>query len=182
MLAEGGLLLAAVAVGRWIGAPPFGQLRFEWGALAWGIAATGPLLLGLWWCLRTRWRPVARLVALVEERLHPLFAGAGVAEVGLIALLAGIAEEAFFRGVVQVGLADRLPAWVALIASGALFGAAHWLTTSYAVLAGIVGLYLGGLLLVSGNLLAPIVAHALYDLVALSILIRMKPASPRPVV
>ncbi|MGH7525418.1 MAG: hypothetical protein ACREMX_01800, partial [Gemmatimonadales bacterium] len=63
MLAEGGLLVVAVAVGRWIGAPPFAHLRFDWGALAWGIAATGPLLLGLWWCLRTEWGPVARLVA-----------------------------------------------------------------------------------------------------------------------
>jgi len=118
----------------------------------------------------------------VEERVAPLFAGATLAELALIGLLAGVGEEGFFRGVVQAGLAERLPAWLALVAAAAIFGAAHWLTTPYAVLAGIVGLYLGGLFLVSGNLLAPIVTHALYDLVALSILIRMKPVSPPPVV
>ena len=38
-----------------------------------------------------------------------------------------------------------------------------------------IGGYLSGLLLVSGNLLVPIVAHALYDLVALTLLVRLKP-------
>ena len=39
-----------------------------------------------------------------------------------------------------------------------------------ALLAGVVGLYLGGLYLLTGNLLVPIVVHALYDIVALGYL------------
>jgi len=42
----------------------------------------------------------------------------------------------------------------------------------YALLAGVVGLYLGGLYLLTGNLLVPIVVHALYDVVALGYLRR----------
>jgi hypothetical protein len=48
----------------------------------------------------------------------------------------------------------------------------HWLTISYAVFATLIGAYLGLLFLVTGNLLAPAVTHALYDVAALSILVR----------
>jgi membrane protease YdiL (CAAX protease family) len=37
----------------------------------------------------------------------------------------------------------------------------------YLVLAGLIGLYLGGIWLATGNLLVPIIAHAMYDFVAL---------------
>ena len=63
-----------------------------------------------------------------------------------------------------------------------LFGAAHWLTATYALLAGLIGLYLGALFLLTENLLVPAIAHAAYDVVALSVLVRMKPAPSGPVV
>ena len=113
---------------------------------------------------------------IAEQRIAPLFAGSGPLALALVALLAGLGEETLFRGVIQPALAAHLPLWAALAVTAALFGLAHWITPTYALLAGIVGAYLGGLLLVSGNLLAPIVAHALYDLVALTLLVRLKPA------
>jgi hypothetical protein len=58
-----------------------------------------------------------------------------------------------------------------------LFGVAHWLTMSYAVFATLIGVYLGILFLFTENLLAPIVTHALYDVVALSVLVRLKPSA-----
>jgi CAAX protease family protein len=139
------------------------------------MLATVPLLLGLRWALRTHWPPLARLVAFVEERLRPLFLGSSIGQLVLLALLAGIAEEALFRGVVQPGLSRWLSPWAGLAGASLLFGVAHFLTLSYAMLASLVGLYLGALLLLSGNLLVPIVAHALYDLVALIVLIRLEP-------
>ena len=46
------------------------------------------------------------------------------------------------------------------------------------MLAAVVGAYLGALFVASGNLLVPILAHALYDLVALVVLTRVKPVTP----
>jgi membrane protease YdiL (CAAX protease family) len=40
-----------------------------------------------------------------------------------------------------------------------------------------MGLYLGGLFLVQGSLLAPVVTHALYDLVALLLVVQRYRAS-----
>jgi membrane protease YdiL (CAAX protease family) len=93
----------------------------------------------------------------------------------VVAALAGIGEEALFRGVVQSALLGRLPGWAAVLVTAAAFGAAHALTLTYAVLAALVGAYLGWLHLASGNLLVPILAHALYDFVALRLLLRVKP-------
>ncbi len=171
-LAEAGLVLVALALGAWLDAAPFAALQWSWRGLAWGIAATAPLLLVLWWCLRTPFPPIVRLVDLVEERLAPFFAGSTPLELLTLAAMAGLGEEALFRGVIQTALAGHLPPWAAVALTALLFGAAHWLTTSYAVLAAFVGAYLGWLLLASGNLLVPIVAHAVYDLVALSVLVR----------
>jgi hypothetical protein len=139
------------------------------------------LLVGLGWCRRTRFGPVARLVRLVEERLAPLFAGTGFGSLMLVAALAGIGEEALFRGVVQTALAGRLPPWAAVAATATVFGVAHALTAAYAVLAALVGAYLGWLHLASGNLLVPIVTHALYDLVALRLLLDVKETPPSSV-
>jgi membrane protease YdiL (CAAX protease family) len=154
--------------------PPFGHFRLDARAAGYGVAATLPLLGLLRWCLRTEWRPVRRLVNLVEEHLTPYLAGASAWGIVLVSLMAGIGEEVLFRGVIQAGLADRLPAWLAVGIAAVLFGAAHWLTASYAVFATLIGVYLGILFLVTENLLAPAVTHALYDLVALSVLVRLK--------
>ncbi|MEP6689397.1 MAG: CPBP family intramembrane glutamic endopeptidase [Gemmatimonadales bacterium] len=168
-------MLLALALGWWLGVAPFERLAWTWRGLAGGIAATAPLLLGLAWCLRTTWPPVARLVLVVEQRIAPLFAGSGPGALVVVALLAGLGEEALFRGVLQPALAAHLPLVAAVAVTATLFGLAHWITPTYAVLAGIVGAYLGWLLVVSGNLLVPVVAHALYDVVALALLVRVKP-------
>lgn len=55
-----------------------------------------------------------------------------------------------------------------LFFSNMIFALLHWITPMYALLAGICGIYLG-LLLDFGqdrNLISPILAHALYDLIA----------------
>ncbi len=154
--------------------PPFGTFRLDANAAGYGIAATLPLLGLLRWCLRTEWGPMRRLVNLVEEHLTPYLAGASAWGIVLVSLMAGIGEEVLFRGVIQAGLADRLPAWLAVGIAALLFGVVHWLTMSYAVFATLIGVYLGILFLVTDNLLAPAVTHALYDIVALSILVRRR--------
>jgi hypothetical protein len=168
-------VLVALALGAWIGVKPFAAIAWTWRGLAWGILGTAPLLLGLWWMLRTPWPPVARLVRLVEARIAPLFAGSALWELALVAALAGIGEEVLFRGVIQTALAGHLPVWGAIAVTAAIFGLAHFLTPAYAVLAGAIGAYLGWLLVATGNLLVPVLTHALYDLVALAALAAVKP-------
>jgi uncharacterized protein len=175
---ECALLVVAFAIGRLAGVPPFGQFRLDTESVGYGVAATLPLLGLLRWCLRTEWPPMRRLISLVESHVTPYLAGASAGGIVLLSLMAGVGEEVLFRGVIQAGLGERLPAWLAVGIAALLFGLAHWLTMSYAVFATLIGAYLGILFLVTGNLLVPAVTHALYDIVALSVLARLKPAAP----
>ena len=59
-----------------------------------------------------------------------------------------------------------------MLAASVLFGLGHMVTPTYAVLAGLIGLYLGALSMVFGNLLQVVVVHSLYDFVALLYLVR----------
>jgi membrane protease YdiL (CAAX protease family) len=169
-MSEAALVVIALGLGRLGGVSPFRHLLLDLDGAALGLAAAVPMLALLLWCLRTRWGPMRRLVALVEERLGPLLANASFGGILLLAALAGIGEELLFRGVIQVWLAERLPVGWALAGAGVLFGLGHWLSASYAVLASAIGAYLGLVFLLTDNLLAPIVAHAAYDVVALRVL------------
>ncbi len=111
------------------------------------------------------------------EQLGPVLVSRSAAELALIAMLAGLAEELLFRGVVQVALARVLPEGGALVVASAAFGLAHFVTPTYAVLAAVAGLYLGALYLLQGSLLVPVIAHALYDFLALLYLVRRFRAS-----
>ena len=56
---------------------------------------------------------------------------------------------------------------LAMVLASALFGAFHLLTWTYAIIAAFIGAYLGLLWIWTGNLMAPMITHAIYDVVAL---------------
>lgn len=175
---EAGLLLLAWGLGRWLGISPLQQIHPDLDGVLWGVAATVPLLLGLAWMLAARSGPVHRLVSFVVDQLGALVAARSPAELALLAAVAGISEEVLFRGVVQVALARVFGDPGALLAASVLFGLVHFATRAYAVLAGVMGLYLGALFLFQGTLLAPIITHALYDFIALILVARRYRAAP----
>jgi membrane protease YdiL (CAAX protease family) len=84
----------------------------------------------------------------------------------------------------QAGIASELTGeWavpIAVAAAALIFGACHWLNREYAALATLIGVYLGMLFVVTGNLLAPITAHVLYDFVALWYLVIWKGKQVKP--
>jgi membrane protease YdiL (CAAX protease family) len=172
---EGGLLIVALGLGLLLATPPFDGARVTAAALTWGTVATIPTLLLMWWMSSTTWPPLRRLRREVEETIVPLFADCTGGELVLIALLAGVGEEALFRGLVQRGITDIAGPAVGVLAAGALFGLAHFVTHTYALLAALLGVYLGMLFLVTGNLVVPIVVHTLYDIIALLHWVRQAP-------
>jgi membrane protease YdiL (CAAX protease family) len=119
-----------------------------------------------------------RIRRLCEEAIRPLFAACSLAELALICALAGLGEELLFRGVLQTAFSNELgmPAGVAL--ASLIFGLLHALTPTYAMLATLLGIYLGVIWLLCDSLLVVSVAHGLYDFIALVYLTR-GPALPR---
>lgn len=168
---EGGLIVLALALGWLIGSPPYAELFPRWRSVGLGLAATALPLVVFWWFAESRWRPLRRLM-LEVERIVEVFSNCSYFEIALISALAGLGEEGFFRGVVQAGLSAWVHPWAAIIGASALFGLGHFITPAYAVAAGLFGVYLGALFFASGDLLPPIIAHALYDFIALVYLLQ----------
>lgn len=147
-------------------------------ALLWGTLAAVPMFGALVLSDRVEWEPMRRLADVVDRAVLPLFRRARLADLAVLSLLAGIGEEMLFRGLFQAGLAQ----WIgrpsgtaaAIAVVSIVFGAGHALTRTYAVLAGLISVYLGLLFVVTGNLLAPIAAHAVYDFAALIYMRRRK--------
>lgn len=173
---EGGLVLVALGLGWLLGTAPFGRLAFGAQALAWAVVATVPPVAVLLWLERVGEGPVARLRRLVEDLLQRLFRGASLTDLALVSLLAGVGEEALFRGVIQEAASQAMSPLAGLVLASVLFGAVHALNATYFVFATLAGFYFGWLYQVTGNLLVPIVVHALYDLVALHRLLRRNDA------
>ncbi|MCA9179288.1 MAG: CPBP family intramembrane metalloprotease [Planctomycetales bacterium] len=141
--------------------------------IALGAALALPLLvffLTLEVSLPELFRPIRDAL---DEALAPTLCEAGWAGRALVSLGAGIGEELLFRGLIQDGLGQL---WgsplLALLAASVLFGAVHWLNTTYFLFATGMGLVFGALWIWTGSLVAPIVMHAVYDMLALESLMR----------
>ena len=167
------MLGLAWPLGLLLGQPPWAG--FHWrlqDALLGGLAAL-PMLAAFWWMIRSRRRPLAKIRDLLERHLRPVFGQWSLLQLALISLIAGVCEESLFRPVIQGGLARLVDPAGALLVASVLFGLCHLVTRTYGVLAALFGAYLGLLWLGTGNLLAPIAAHALYDFFALAYFLRM---------
>lgn len=172
---EAGLLVLGIFFGWLLRVDPLGQIQVGWLPLLVGSAATVPLLIGAWWTTGTAWRPVAHLRSEMQRTVVPLFAQCSIMDFLIVSLLAGLAEEILFRGVLQTTLAESAHPLLGLLIASVAFGLAHLITPTYALLAGLIGLYLGLLHFVTQNLFVPIVVHALYDFVALMYVVKGRP-------
>jgi uncharacterized protein len=184
---EGSLALLAVALAWLLGTrPPLETFHLDWRPAGLGLAATVPPLVLFWFCVKCPWPPFQKIAHILDEMIVPLFQDCRVEQLAIVALLAGLGEETLFRGVVQAGIFQAVGpprgVWIALLAAAILFGLLHSITPTYVVLAGLIGLYLGWLWLVTDNLLVPITTHAAYDFVALLYLVKARPdaAAGRP--
>ncbi len=178
VLMEGGLGLLAVAVGWLVGMNPLDLVAGDWWAILWGCLAALPLAGALVACERFPFWPFSDVTDVVDRLIRPMFVKTSVAELAVISALAGIGEELLFRGLLQEGLSRWIGpptgVWVALAAASVLFGLLHPMNGAYILLAAVMGLVLGGLWIASGNLLVPIVTHAVYDFVGLIWLVKFE--------
>lgn len=107
----------------------------------WGIAII--LLTTLVVSLEARWFHVAiqanNPFVYSPGLAHPTWLDAA-ALAGAVVVLAPLAEEALFRGLVYGGLRTRLPTWLAAVISAVLFGGAHMNASLFVplVLAGLI--------------------------------------------
>jgi len=171
VLVEGGLILVAWFLGWLLGEAPVRHIRWNWTDALLAVALTLPLLVLFVVLMRWPLGPLARVKRFSEEVLCPVLAPCTRTDLLGISVLAGLGEELLFRGVMQAAFTHWMGAGWGLALASVLFGAMHAVSFTYAVLASVMGAYLGWLWLLTDNLLVPIVVHALYDFVVLMYLL-----------
>ena len=185
---EGGLVGVAWLAGWLIGVLPLEFFFWSWQEALLGVAATVPMLVMFFLCLRWPIGPLRPIKRFCDQIIRPLLSPCTLLDLAGISLLAGLGEEMLFRGVFQAGFAMWIGnEWIALALASVLFGLCHAITPAYTVLATIMGAYLGWLFLrsaslvgnagtdsVTSNLLPSVIAHSFYDFTALIVLLRVQ--------
>ncbi|MCQ8104305.1 CPBP family intramembrane metalloprotease [Methylomonas sp. SURF-2] len=171
---EAALTLAAIALGWLVDIDPFDKLAWDERALLHGLLLTLPLLLLFFALQEAPPRALRRIKALLLETLGPRLYRHHWTDLMILATIAGFSEEVLFRGTLQPWLENSLGMTAGLWLSNAAFALAHAVTPLYALLALLMGLYLGISLDYGGerNLLTPIVIHGFYDFIAFLVILR----------
>jgi len=162
LLVEGGALIVALVLARlWgISLTPLSEHILR-DILIGTAAAVIPFALFVFSLSeKARTVPIIRSVRkTITGDIRTLFASTTVVDIFLISLLAGLAEELLFRGVIQA-------TW-GIIAASIFFGLVHSVTPAYILLATVIGFYIGLLYHCFQSLLIPIQLHCIYDFGAL---------------
>ena len=176
---EASLILVAIFLGWVANIDPFEHIYFSETALAYGVIGTLPLFLMFLSLEKLQGDSVVKIRKLLLNTLGPGLNSYHWSDLLILAAIAGISEELLFRGVIQPWIENSWGLTTGLIASNIVFGLVHAVTPLYAVLAALVGIYLGLSLDYSGdrNLLIPVIIHGFYDFLAFVALMRVYRAS-----
>lgn len=157
------ILLLIVAKGwQYLGSVSLFPIGFNFPAVLIGFAIAGLIILissgiyNIWPAYRRSAQHYLELV------LKPL----AISDTLWLGLLPGLSEELLFRGVMIPALGSGV---IAVVISSVLFGVLHlggiqqW---PYGLWATAVGIILGTMMIITGNLLIPIVAHIITNFVS----------------
>jgi len=176
VVVEGGLACIALLL-AWLFQVPLREMFPAIGAAlvastTRGLLATLPMLAIFWVLVNSSWPLLRELREQVQWLITEMFPAASVGQFAMVAVLAGVSEELLFRGVIQTKLGLWTTPLAGLVITSILFGLAHALSKAYFIFAVIVGLFLGWLAWHYNDLVAPMVAHSVYDFLALVYLSR----------
>ena len=164
---EGGLLLLGLILMRSSQLELWSRFDLTGWATVSALLFCVPILAMLFFVVRSRWAPLFHMRSEIDEKIIPIFANSRLPDLALMAFLAGVGEELFFRGWMQGLLTNKFGPWVGIVIVSLVFGLAHYLSSTYAIYASLIGLYLGIIYQVSGNLYLVMAIHAVYDFIAL---------------
>ncbi len=170
LLTEGVVCALALLLAAWLQIDLDITPRHAGRELIIALLATTPLVvlfLAAMSDLGDRVGVLTNLKRLMRHDIRRVFMQAKFVDLFVISLTAGVAEEMLFRGVLQSQL-GLLPASI-------LFGLVHFVTPAYAIVATIMGFYLGLVFSIFDSLFAVVLVHTLYDLVALAYIRYVQP-------
>lgn len=179
LLVEGGMLAIALLLSLLSAVPFWASVHLDFISIALGIVAGLVMLAGASAITESPFQ-FARRMQRDMDRLLGLFRGATLPDFLFISVLAGLGEEALFRGVIQGGLEGYIGTPLAIAVASVFFGLAHYISRTYVVFAAALGALFGVLYVWSDNIAVPMIAHTAYDFVALWYVYRKPGWMPQP--
>jgi len=183
-----GVLYVGLAIVWNIGALPWQALFYSelwpW-RIAMGLVLTVPFAIAPYWlelavsrALRNRSRLAASGLEHVRESATTI--GTGPVRFALVAVATAVAEETLFRGAVLFEVTNSRGPLLALLAVGVIFGL-HHMSFGLPAIAGklLAGLLWGLLMLFTGVLVVPLVAHLFFQLLVYRRMVRMRERAAR---
>ncbi len=171
---EGSLIVVAIVLGWIADIDPYANIIFSETAVFYGIIGTIPLFIFFVALYQIQIDAFQQVKRTLLETLAPSMHRYHWTDLFVLGAIAGITEEILFRGVIQPWMESSWGMTSGLIASSIIFGLVHAVTPLYALLATLVGIYLGLAMDYGGerNLLTPIIIHGLYDFLAFLVIVR----------
>ena len=131
--------------------------------ILYGLVGAGVITFGLGSLLRLLLAALGMEMPPVQESLRDLVTGAAAPlAVFVIIVVAPLAEELFFRGMLFSAMQERLGFWPAAIASGVVFGAVHG-EPFVIVITAVLGVFLAWIYRQRGTLVVPFLAHGVFN-------------------
>ena len=163
-------IVLGLALWRWTGRSEADFVRFDLGAVVLGLSLCAGLLACLLAMYRFLPRFADRLVWLQKDTYKVFARPFGPLGIVWISICAGIGEEALIRGGLQTALLDHLGVVPAIVLSALVFTVLHLAKPLVAAILFGIGLAFGIAYHLSGSLLAMMIAHVGYDIVAVALL------------
>ncbi|MBQ2619920.1 MAG: CPBP family intramembrane metalloprotease [Thermoguttaceae bacterium] len=121
------------------------------------------------------WSHLKKVSEKTKEFVNDAFKDSSLFNRFLVCLLAGVGEEILFRGFIFIaifefwpwGLEYNLNIIAAIAISSILFGLGHNVSALYFLITAMLGVTFCLVFLWTGSLIAPVIAHALYDFYAM---------------
>jgi len=156
------LIMSGVLVYLWFRNIPLNKVGFSWGSVGLPLQVLAGIVVG----------GVLGFVEYFILRPEPIEVGSNVVSnvfylVVVMIVFVGLTEELLFRGLLQSYMVDLMPKWQAMHLTSLIFGLFHigWLTPLEVLFAYSAGLIFGYLLIKTGGLTAPVVAHGFGNIV-----------------
>lgn len=178
------MAIAAIVLGMVFG-PPANQWVppiDQWRDIITGVSVGALLAIPMHFLVlqldRFEWEPIIELREFTQQVIGPSFRRFSNMEIIALAIVSGVSEELLFRGWLQCLWTGPPAQWttfsliLGLGIASITFGLAHWLNSLYAGVTFAMGLLFGIMLVVTGNLLVPISAHATYNYAQMRLLRR----------
>jgi membrane protease YdiL (CAAX protease family) len=172
VLTEGGAIILAIVLSYFLGPSLPALIRWDPNHLLLGLLMCLPLLALFALCLRVDLAPFRHIEQFFETRFMPLMQDSTKADLLLVCILAGVGEELLFRGAIQEMLHLKLgggffAAAFGLVVASAIFAIMHPVSKAYVIGVFIVGIYLGISVILCESLVPAMIAHGVYDFIAL---------------